>query len=86
MFEDANQISESNCTKIKENKMNSVTIKGFKSVAHAKMFTDWFEGQGEQDQDIWFDENGLDSQVTDIGRKGGYREFDKDGNITMYLK
>lgn len=66
--------------------MNSVTIKGFKSAKHAKVFVEWFEGQGEQQQDIWFDENGVDYQVTDVGRKGGYCETDKDGNITMYLK
>ena len=33
----------------------TLEIKGFKTIAQAKAFIDWYEGQGEQDASIWFE-------------------------------
>lgn len=33
----------------------TLEIKGFKTIAQAKAFIDWYEGQGEQDACIWFE-------------------------------
>lgn len=38
-----------------ENSMYEVTITGFKNKESAQMFMDWYEGQGEQDIQIWAD-------------------------------
>ena len=37
----------------------AVLIKGFKSEEQANDFIKWFEGQGEQDADMWFEECGF---------------------------
>lgn len=65
--------------------MANVIIKGFKTDAHAKMFMSWFEGQGEQDQEAWFEcqDPPLKSQIVDVRKKF---EDDGQGNHTMYLK
>lgn len=34
----------------------SLTLTGFKTKAQAEAFLSWYEGQGEQDACIWFDE------------------------------
>lgn len=36
------------------------------SMEQAKVFADYFEGQGEQDCIIWFDENKIESPITDV--------------------
>ena len=57
------------------------------TLAQAKTLAEWYEGQGEQDADIWFDENCEDpTPMTDCARKGGYKEIDKDGNVTVYCR
>lgn len=33
----------------------NVIVRGFQSDEHARAWIDWYEGQGEQDQDIWMD-------------------------------
>jgi hypothetical protein len=43
--------------------MISVTLTGFKNIEAAKQFVNWFEGQGEQDIQIWWEyrqDDGLD--------------------------
>lgn len=35
--------------------MFKLLIEGFKTKAQAEAFADWYEGQGEQDADIWFE-------------------------------
>ena len=55
--------------------------------AQAKTLASWYEGQGEQDAEFWFDENCEDpTPLTDCSRKGGYREIDDQGNVTVYCK
>jgi hypothetical protein len=34
----------------------SLTLKGFKTKEQVQAFIDWYEGQGEQDSTIWFEE------------------------------
>lgn len=55
--------------------------------AQAKTLPEWYEGQGEQDADLWFDENCEDrAPLTNVQRKGGYKEIDEDGNVTVFCK
>ena len=43
-----------------------LVIKGLKNEAHARMFATWYCGQGEQDADIWFETNDLDTPYRDV--------------------
>lgn len=52
----------------------------------AKILSEWYEGQGEQDANIWFDEHGVEVPYTDVSRKGGYREIDEEGNVKVFCK
>lgn len=52
----------------------------------ALVLSDWFEGQGEQNCDIWFDANNTPSPLTDVQRKGGYREILDNGDVIVYCK
>lgn len=52
----------------------------------AKTLASWYEGQGEQSADEWFDIKGIETPMTNCGRKGGYREIDDKGNVTVYCK
>lgn len=55
--------------------------------AQAKTLAEWYEGQGEQDAEFWFDVNCEDSSpLVDIHRTGGYREIDADGNVIVYCR
>lgn len=42
----------------------------------AKVFAEWFEGQGEQDCEIWFDENGVPSPLVDVKQEFQYQGDD----------
>ncbi len=46
---------------------------------------EWYEGQGEQDADEWFDCHGLYAPTTDCQRKGGFMEQRGD-DIIVYTK
>lgn len=37
--------------------MFTVTFKGFETLEQAKVFADWYEGQGEQQSDCWLEEH-----------------------------
>jgi hypothetical protein len=65
-----------------------VVITGFASDKHAKTFVDWFEGQGEQDCDIWFEDRGIESQLVDCKSTftKGKLNRDDQGNWIMVLK
>ena len=53
----------------------------------AKMLAEWYEGQGEQDADVWFDCNGVKTPMTDCGRDGGYKEVNKEtGDVIVYCR
>lgn len=57
------------------------------SPAQAKTLAEWYECQGEQDADCWFDEHCEDpAPLAHVRRKGGYREIDDQGNVTVYCK
>jgi hypothetical protein len=57
------------------------------TLKQAITFANWYEGQGEQYADIWFEENGLETPITDVGRKGGYMKVDHENDIvTVYLR
>lgn len=51
----------------------------------AKVFAEWFEGQGEQDQGVWFDDREVQAPMTNVGRKGGYLE-EKGDTFIMHVK
>lgn len=55
------------------------------TLEQAKTFARWYEGQGEQDADIWFDIHEVETPWTDNQRKGGFMEVDKE-TVTIYCK
>jgi hypothetical protein len=52
----------------------------------AEVLADWFEGQGEQDCVVWFDDRDVKSPLTDCGRKGGYREILDNGDVVVHCR
>ena len=50
----------------------------------AKTLAGWYEGQGEQDADIWFDCHGVPTPYTD-GDKGYYK-VQPNGDVIVYCK
>jgi len=62
----------------------SIVIKGM-TREQARTFCSWYEGQGEQDQGVWFEVHDVRPPTTDVQRKGGYLE-EIDDVLTMYVK
>lgn len=56
------------------------------SPQQAIILAKWFDGQGEQDCEIWFDAAGVESPTTDVNRNSGYMEVDESGNVTVYCR
>lgn len=52
----------------------------------AKMLAEWYEGQGEQDASIWFEENDTSTPMTDCQRKGGYKKVHANGDVDVFCK
>lgn len=52
----------------------------------AEILAEWYEGQGEQDADVWFEENEVETPMTNVQREGGYKEVDENGNVIVYCK
>lgn len=52
----------------------------------ALVLSSWFEGQGEQDADYWFDEADVPSILTDVSREGGYEEVLENGDVVVYCR
>ena len=55
------------------------------SLEQAEALAHWYEGQGEQDADVWLENNGLRSPLTDVGRKGGCIITEGD-TVTLYCR
>ncbi len=51
----------------------------------ALTFAEWYEGEGEQDQEVWFEDRGVRIPITDVQRRGGYME-DGGEHITIHVK
>ena len=64
--------------------MARVIMEGL-SLEQAKVFAKWYEGQGEQDADYWFDEYNLKTPMTDVYRKNGFMEV-KGEDVIVYCK
>jgi len=64
--------------------MARVIIEGI-TLDQAKMFAEWYEGQGEQDADYCFAETDFETPMTDVQRKGGYMEV-KGEDVIIYCK
>lgn len=56
------------------------------SLKDAKIFVDWYEGQGEQNADIWFEENGSTAPLVDVGRKGWLKVDKENDTVTVQLR
>lgn len=55
------------------------------SLEDAKTFAHWYEGQGEQDAEIWFDiHSGKNSPQVDVHRKDCITV--KNNEVIVYLK
>lgn len=52
----------------------------------AEVLASWFEGQGEQDCAVWFEAQEIPAPLTDTRRKGGYREINDKGDVTVYCR
>lgn len=52
----------------------------------AKILASWFEGQGEQNCEIWFDEHDVKAPLTDVQHPGGYMEILENGDVIVYCK
>ncbi len=53
----------------------------------AETLAHWYEGQGEQDAEIWFDIHGVEVPFSDVQRKGGCMGIDKStGDVTIWCK
>ena len=55
----------------------------------AQMLAEWYEGQGEQDAEVWFecsdDHPTGHAPMTDVSRKGGFMEI-KGEDVILYLR
>lgn len=47
----------------------------------AQTLANWYEGQGEQQADFWFEVNGVETPYAHVSRKGGCMEQDGDDTI-----
>jgi hypothetical protein len=57
------------------------------SVEDAEILAKWYEGQGEQDADVWFEVKGKRAPLVDIRRKNGCIEIDEEKQeVKLYLK
>ena len=52
----------------------------------AATLAEWFEGQGEQDCGVWFDDRGVKSPLADVQRKGGYRQIMPNGDVIVHCR
>ena len=55
------------------------------TLEQAKVFADWYEGQGEQNADVWFECRQLDTPITNCFREGGCIEVQGD-DVIVYCK
>lgn len=55
------------------------------TLAQAKELAAWYDGQGEQDADIWFEAQDLKAPYVDNQRKGG-GHVTKGNTINVYTK
>lgn len=55
------------------------------TIEQAKELAFWYEGQGEQDAQIWFECRELETPMTDCQRKDGFMEVEGD-TVTVYCK
>ena len=55
------------------------------STEQAEQLAYWYEGQGEQDADIWLQEHGLKAPLVDVGRKGGFMKKESDA-VTLFCR
>ena len=56
------------------------------TIGQAKELAKWYEGQGEQDADIWFEENDMKAPYTDTMHKGGAVQVRKNGDVVVYCR
>lgn len=59
------------------------------STSQAEELAHWYEGQGEQDADIWFDAQGIEglkAPFADCGRKGGFMQITGMGDVIVHCR
>lgn len=59
--------------------IENLTIEQARTLAH------WYEGQGEQRAEEWFDIHEVEVPYSDVGRKGGCM-VEQDDTVTLYCK
>jgi len=69
--------------------MYKVNIEGFKTKAQAEAFVSWYEGQGEQDIDIWLecrkDEGEIDVDSMKVDCRDTYPLQWNENILTMII-
>lgn len=50
----------------------------------AKVLASWFEGQGEQDCCVWFDDRNVSPPLVEVRREDGYTETLENGDVVVY--
>lgn len=61
-----------------------LVIKGL-TKKQAEILADWYDGQGEQDARIWFEETGEHVPLVDVARPGGCMKVKKK-KVVLYCK
>jgi len=57
------------------------------TMEQAEVLAHWYEGQGEQDAEVWFEMQGTDTPMSDVQHKGGcIHTDDKTETVTLYCK
>ena len=56
------------------------------TLEQAKIFAKWFEGQGEQDCSIWFEEKDVKSPYVDVGHKNWLTVDKETETVTVMCK
>lgn len=54
------------------------------TLEQAEVFAHWFEGQGEQDCTVWFEEQQVPSPMTDVRRKGWLKVDKATQTVTVH--
>lgn len=55
------------------------------TLEQAKTLADWYEGQGEQDADVWFDIQKVKTPYVNVQRKDGGITINGE-DVTVYCK
>jgi len=56
------------------------------TLEQAKTFASWFEGQGEQDCCVWFEENKVDAPLVDVVKPNWITVDEQNQTVTVLCR